>query len=148
MNLKQQADEFLLKADYHQVAKLYEEATQTEPEVISHYWHLGLAYLLQEHEEEAQMTWFLAMEQGTPEDVDQWTVELVRVLETEAQRQDSLENYQLSWLIRQHIREIVPTEINNLLHLIRLSIQIETFVTDSLAEWGVTELLEKVYLEQ
>ncbi len=143
MNLKQQAHEFLLKGDCHQVAKLYEDAIQAEPDNISHYWHLGLSYLLQEHEEEAQMTWFLAMEQGTPEDVDQWTVELIQVLEIEAQRQESLENYQLSWLIRQHIREIVPTEISNLLHLIQLSIQIETFVAQSLAEWGVIELLEK-----
>lgn len=144
MNLQQQAHEFLLKGDYHQVAKLYEVVTQTEPEVISYYWHLGLAYLLQEHEAEAQMTWFLAMNQGAAEDLDRWTAELVQVLETEAQRQESLENYQLSWLIRQHIREIVPTEISNLLHLIRLSIQTETFVTDALAEWSVIELLEKI----
>jgi predicted O-linked N-acetylglucosamine transferase (SPINDLY family) len=146
MNL-QQADESFLQGDYHQVARLYEEIIQLEPDVICHYWHLGLAYLLQGQEEAAQMTWFLPMAQGTPEEINQWTQELIQVLENEAQRQESQDNHNQSWLIRQHIREIAPAEIDNLLHLIQLSIQIETFTNAALTEWNVVKLLREASAE-
>lgn len=147
MNLQQQADESCLQGDYHQVARLYEAIIQLEPDVVCHYWHLGLAYLLQGQEEEAQMTWFLPMAQGTPEEIDQWTQELVQVLETAAQRQQSQDNHNQSWLIRQHIREIAPAEINNLLHLLQLSIQLETFTNTALTEWNVIKLLREASAE-
>ncbi len=111
---QEQAHQYLVQGQYSQAASLYEQAIATEPEVKCHYWHLGLLLLLQEQEAEAQLTWLLAME-GEPEQVDLWTVELVQVLQTEAQRREALADYSVAWAIRQHIREISPSDINNLL---------------------------------
>lgn len=138
---QQQAHQCLIKKDYSQAASFYELAIAAEPWAKSHYWHLGLMLLLQGQEAEAQTTWLLAMAEGEPEQVELWTVELVQVLQQEATRQQALADYCVAWAIRQHIREISPTDINNLLQSIKLAIQLETFAGDELTELGVIELL-------
>jgi len=148
MNWQQQAQEFLLKNHYDQVASLYEQAIADEPEVITHYWHLGLAYLLQNQEEAAQATWLMAMAQGTDEEAEKWAEELVQILDTEAQRQTELEKFQASWLIRQHLREFAPTCIDNLLHLIQLAIDLDEFIPEHLNDWQVATNLQPTSLEK
>ena len=138
-----QAYEFLLEENYQEVAQFYEQAIETEPDILPHYWHLGLAYLLQEQEEAAQTIWFFASAQATVEEIEQWTIELIEILEAEAQRQESSENYSQSWLIRGHIHELAPNLINNLLHLLQLDIQLQRFTPEKLNDWQVIELLHQ-----
>jgi len=139
---QQQANAYLLQGDYSDAALLYEQAIALEPEVKLHYWYLGLMLLLQEQEVEAETTWLLGMAEGEEEEIKDWTVELVEILLTEARRQESLKNFHLAWTIRQHIREIIPDDINNLLHSTALSIELETFASESLVSLGIIELLE------
>jgi predicted O-linked N-acetylglucosamine transferase (SPINDLY family) len=138
----EEAQQYLIKGNYRKAASLYEQAIAAEPENKSHYWHLGLTLLLQGQEEEAQTTWWLAMADGEPEQVDLWGLELIQVLQTEANRRVSLADYSVAWVIRHHIRELNPTDINNLLQLIDLSIETELYRGEELAELGVMELLE------
>ena len=63
-----QVYESLLEENYQEVAQFYEQAIETEPDSLPHYWHLGLAYLLQEQEEAAQTTWLFATAQATVEE--------------------------------------------------------------------------------
>ena len=139
---KEAAYEDLLKQDYLAVANYYEEALEIEPDNYDYYWHLGLAYLLQEQEEEAQSTWLFAMTQEI-EEADELIQELINILSTEAQRQESLGDYQKSWLIRGHLREIAPNLINNLLELIQLEINLKFFTPEKLNDWQVVELLQQ-----
>lgn len=151
-SLQKQADQYLINQDYITAINLYETAIAKQPEVKSHYWYLGLMLLLQGQEAEAHTTWLLGMVEGEPEQVEQWTVELIQVLEAEAQRRTELEDYSVVWLIRQHMREIMPQNINNLLSLIQVSIHQERFTGDELREWEVIELIEQtqsiLYIEQ
>jgi len=139
---QQQAEQYLLHGDYHDAEIFYEQAIEAEPAIKSHYWHLGLMLLLQGQEAEAQTTWLLGMAEGEPEQVELWTAELLLVLQKEADRQVTLPDYAMAWAIRQHIREITPEDINNLLHLIGLSILLENYTGDELSALGVIELLE------
>ncbi|GET41949.1 O-linked N-acetylglucosamine transferase, SPINDLY family protein [Microseira wollei] len=138
----QQIHHYLLQDSYTKAAELCEQAIAAEPNVKSYYWHLGLMLLLQGQEAEAHTTWLLAMAEGEAEQVEHWTAELVQVLQFEAQRQEELADYAIAWAIRQHLREIKPTEINNLLHLIGLAIQLETFNSEDLISLGIIELLQ------
>ncbi|NEP09099.1 MAG: O-linked N-acetylglucosamine transferase, SPINDLY family protein [Symploca sp. SIO2C1] len=140
-NWQQEANQYLLQEDYSQAAKLYEQLIAAQPDVKSHYWHLGLMLLLQGQEVEAQTTWLLVMAEGEPEEVEIWTTELAEVLQTEAIRQEELANYSLAWALRQHLREISPTEINNLLQLMDLALKLEIFTDEEMAALGVVELL-------
>lgn len=141
-NWQQQAHQYLLEGNYSQSASLYEQAIESEPSVMSHYWHLGLMLLLAGQEAEAQMTWLLGMETGEPEQVVQWTTELMQVLQTEAERREALGEDSLAWVIRQHLREIMPTDVNNLLQLIELAIKITTFTGEELHSLGLIEILQ------
>ncbi len=139
---EQQAHQCLVRGDYAQAAHLYEEAIEEEPDTKSYYWHLGLILLLQGQEVEAQTTWLVGMAEGEPEQVEMWTAELIQVLQTEAERRGNLGDYSLAWAIRQHIREIRPADINNLLHLVGLSILLETYTGKDLSDLGVFNMLK------
>ena len=143
MNWQQQVAQLLVEGKYNDIASLYEQAITTESREISLYWHLGLAYLLQGYEEEAQLTWMSATVEGTPEEVEKWTGELVQILDAEAQRQAGIPNLEMSWLIRQHICKIAPAFINNLLYLIQLAIDIGDFTPEYLIEWQAVTVLQQ-----
>jgi predicted O-linked N-acetylglucosamine transferase (SPINDLY family) len=139
-NWQQRVDQYLLQGDYVRAAYLYEQAIAAEPEVKSHYWHLGLMLLFQGQEAEAQATWLLAMAEGEPEEIEQWTAQLMQALKIEAERQEVMANCQLAWAIRQHMQEIAPADVNNLLHSIALSIHLGTFTSENLTV--IIELLQ------
>ncbi|MCL1466807.1 O-linked N-acetylglucosamine transferase, SPINDLY family protein [Argonema galeatum] len=142
VNWQQQAYQCLVQGDYTQAASLYEQVIASEPDIHSHYWHLGLMLLLQEKEAEAQMTWFSVIASGETEEIEMWTAELLQVLQTEAERRQTLSDNSVAWMLRQHIREINPTDINNLLHLIQLAIKLETFTGEEFTSLGVIEILQ------
>jgi predicted O-linked N-acetylglucosamine transferase (SPINDLY family) len=137
----QRAEKYLLAGHYIQAANLYEEAIAVEPDIKSYYWYLGLMLLLQGQEVEAQTTWFMAMIEGEPEQVDARNAELVKVLQTEAERREGLEEYLVAEKIRCNIKELSPQDIHNLLYLIQLAIKLETYTGQNFQDLGIIELL-------
>jgi len=105
-DVQQQAYQYLIQGEYGQAATLYEQVIEAYPTVRSSYWYLGLTFLLQGQEMEAQTTWMLAMVNGEPEQVDFWTAELLQVLREEAERREALVDYQTVELIQQYIAEL------------------------------------------
>jgi predicted O-linked N-acetylglucosamine transferase (SPINDLY family) len=142
MSWQSTAYEFLLQGNYAEVAQIYEQIIEQEPDNIANYWYLGLTYLLQEQEEAAQSTWLYAITQGTSEESELGTSELATILATEATRQESIKNYPLAWLIRVHLQEIESNSINNILHLIKLEIILDRFTPEQLNNWQAIELLK------
>jgi predicted O-linked N-acetylglucosamine transferase (SPINDLY family) len=139
---QEQAYQCLLQGNYAQSANLYEQALAAKPDVRSLYWYLGLVLSLQGQQAEAQTTWLMGMLEGEPSEVEQWTGELREVLQNEATRREALEDKAVALQIRQHLREICPADINNLLHLIQLALELETYTGDELTEFEVIELLQ------
>ncbi|GAB1543053.1 hypothetical protein NUACC21_57270 [Scytonema sp. NUACC21] len=137
----QQAYQCLIQKDYYKATSLYEQAITIDPEQKLHYWYLGLTLLLQGQETEAQATWLMAIMEDTPEQTDECNVELLQVLQAEAERCLEQEDYSTAWIIRHQIQEFQPTDLNNLLHLIQLAIKLDTFTGDELASLGIIELL-------
>lgn len=142
---QQQAQEYLQEEKYSQAANVYEQAIENKPEVKSYYWHLGLLYLLQEQEAEAQMVWLMAMAEGEPEEVEKWTEELVEILVTEAVRREKIKDEQIAWTLRQHIREISPDDLDNLLGLVILSLSLNLLGED---ESIVVQIIETIKSKQ
>ncbi|MBW4496820.1 MAG: hypothetical protein KME26_27850 [Oscillatoria princeps RMCB-10] len=137
----QQAHEYLVSGAHTKAVSIYEKAIEADPSVKSNYWYLGLMLLLQGQEAEAHTTWLMGMVEGEPEQVEEWTSELIQVLQTEAERREALADYSVVWTIRQHIREIAPTDINNLLQILLLSINLNTFTSEDLTALGIIDLL-------
>ncbi|MBD1834557.1 O-linked N-acetylglucosamine transferase, SPINDLY family protein [Cyanobacteria bacterium FACHB-472] len=141
-NWQQQAYQYLIQGNYSKAASLYEQAIEVEPDIKSHYWYLGMLLLLQGQEAEAQMTWMLAIAEGDTEQVELWTRELIQVLQSEAERREALADYSVAWAIRHHMQEISPGDVNNLLHIIQLSIQMERFTGEDLTSLGLLDVLK------
>jgi len=139
---QQRAEEYFLKGNYSRAASIFEQAIAADPDVKLYYWYLGLTLLLQGQECEAQTTWFMAMVEGEPEQVNIWNSELVTILHTEAERQEGLEEYSLAESIRQNIREIAPENIDNLLRLLRLLIKLGINTLTDLEDLGIIKILK------
>jgi predicted O-linked N-acetylglucosamine transferase (SPINDLY family) len=141
-NLQQQAATALAQNNYAEAALLYEQLVELEPKTLRHVWHLGLARLLVGQEAEAQFTWMMGLTSVKPELIEFHTEELVGILQSEAEQQETLENWSLAWMIRQHLREIAPEDISNLLQLVRLAVQLKLDDAFYLKDLGVVELLQ------
>ncbi|MGB3613291.1 MAG: hypothetical protein WBA10_05800, partial [Elainellaceae cyanobacterium] len=135
--------DLIAKEDWQQVAALCEQTLEAKPDVNLYAWYLGLALLMMGQEDEAQMVWLMAMAQGEERDINRWTGELLLVLDEEAERQQHLEANAHAWTIRQHMRELDPTNLNNLLLLLLLSAQLNLFDSQQLVDWSVVPLLEQ-----
>jgi predicted O-linked N-acetylglucosamine transferase (SPINDLY family) len=131
-----------VEGDYNRAALLCEQQIELDPENRHAYWHLGLLRLLQEQEEEAQLTWMTVLAEAPSEEESVWVDELLTVLESSAQEQAENENWKLAWTLRQYIREFAPTQIDNLLHLVQLSIRQEQFYVEELSELGLINFLQ------
>ncbi|MEM1394945.1 MAG: O-linked N-acetylglucosamine transferase, SPINDLY family protein, partial [Cyanobacteria bacterium P01_H01_bin.150] len=141
-NHKSQIDKYLILGDYDKAAILYEKQISLEPNVVSHYWHLGLIRLLQGQEIEAQMTWMIPLAEIETEHIDNLTAELTAILQIEAERRKDIKDYQTAWLIRQHIREINPEDLNNLLNIIQLSSHIDIYKDEELPLYKVSTVIK------
>ncbi len=123
----------------------YEQNITENPQEVTNYWYLGLALLLAEREEEAQIAWMTPLLEFGEEESEQWLLQLTEILLNAAQQQETDSQSQLAWVIRQHIREFVPGHINNLLKIIELNIDLkiedwETNVNQLIAI--ISELIE------
>jgi predicted O-linked N-acetylglucosamine transferase (SPINDLY family) len=141
LDRSQQAAQALSNGEYELAAQLYEQLIEAEPNIKAHYWFLGLALLLQGQETEAQTTWMLAVMDGEPDQIEQWSAELTDVLSAAADRQTAAQNFPIAWTIRQHLRELCPQNLTNLIQLILLSIKLDQFDPSELIAWEVVPLL-------
>ncbi len=124
--LQKQAEEYIIVKKYDSALKMYEQALEIEPNNISYHLYSGLLLLLQGQEAEAQLTWAMAL--SNTEDIEEelYIKELVAIINTELNRLITYKDYQTAWIVSQHIKEIAPDNINNLLHLVQIAIQLET----------------------
>ncbi|WP_298920698.1 O-linked N-acetylglucosamine transferase, SPINDLY family protein [uncultured Nostoc sp.] len=130
--------------DYAQAIQYYENAIETKPDVKSHYWHLGLYFLLQGKEQEAQLTWLMGVGEVNEEENQDSIAELSQVLFQEIQKQLKSEKYQQAWIISQHLREVNPYHINNLLLNLYLSLEIELLNQEYFEQLNLTHVLQEI----
>lgn len=117
MDLQQQAAEYLAQDQYSEAIAVYEQYIEAEPTVMSNYWKLGLALLLEAKELEAQSVWLSVIATGTLEEIDIWTEELIKTLEAEAIYRLQLGNLRQSESIFYQILELKPNSTNALVNL-------------------------------
>jgi predicted O-linked N-acetylglucosamine transferase (SPINDLY family) len=120
----------------------YEAAISSDETIATNYWHLGVAYLLADREDDAQAAWFTPFVIANESEVENLTDDLISVLEKEATFLAEMQNIDRAWLIRQHIWTLAPDRIENIFHLICIANLLATLTTASLIEWRVDELLE------
>lgn len=104
--LQEQAAKYLDQSQYSDAIALYQQCIDTNPTLMSNYWHLGLALVLEGEELEAQAVWLSALAEKNPNEIDACLVELLKVLEAEAIRHLQSGNMQLAERIYGQILEL------------------------------------------
>ena len=135
-----EAYQYYLTGEYEKAASAY-EATLADTINLNHCWYLGLAYLLSEDEDAAQLTWLSVIETNNEQETDNRRKALAEVLETEAQRFAQIGNLKASWLIRQYLQEIDPST-SNILYLIELGIDTDANVINICTDHQLIVLLQ------
>ncbi len=128
-------------SNLEQIVDRYETIINEGDTKASNYWYLGLAYLLQGREIDAQATWFIPFEDALESDTIALTSDLAANLDRSAAEEFAAYHLDNAWLISQHLRAIDETHINNLCRSILLAIKLERFEPEILAEWDATELV-------
>jgi predicted O-linked N-acetylglucosamine transferase (SPINDLY family) len=123
------------------IVDYYEKIVNEGDTSSQNYWYLGLAYLLQEREIEAQATWFIPFEEASELESVTLNSELSDVLDRSTAQEFAAYNLDNAWLISQYLREVDPTHLNNLFRAILLEIKLERFTVYILQEWNATELV-------
>jgi predicted O-linked N-acetylglucosamine transferase (SPINDLY family) len=142
MNWHPELKVLLAEENYPEVVQFYEQLLEIQPEITSNYWYLGLAYLLQGQENEAQAAWFSAVANQSEEIDSEWlSQELLVVLTAEAEHQRQQEHLEYCWLIRQHILNISDQNMNNILEILLLSLDTNTFTPNQITALGLIDLL-------
>jgi len=129
-----------LRDDLKVAIEFYETAVESDESIEENYHYLGLALLLCEREEEAQMTWLLGLENASS--IDVYSQQLSKILEDEANYQEEIKNYLSAWIIRQHLRQISPLDFHNLVQIFYLSLQLKILNSETLDELDFWELLD------
>jgi predicted O-linked N-acetylglucosamine transferase (SPINDLY family) len=104
-------------------------------------WLYGLALLLNGQEEDAQMTWMMAMMDGDEATVTTWLTDLGNILEQNATFQFEQGDVHQASRIRYHLREILPQNSSNLLQIIKLELLKGELTLEQFAEFDIVELL-------
>jgi predicted O-linked N-acetylglucosamine transferase (SPINDLY family) len=137
-----QAYEYLLQKDYTRAITIYEQAIAEAPETPTNYFYLGLLQLLAGQEKQAQFTWIECINQeASTAQIDVWTDDLIAILGAEISRQKDHQEYEKAWIISCYVHEIDPTNLNNSLMWIWLSIKLQKLNTGSLILIEVIETL-------
>jgi predicted O-linked N-acetylglucosamine transferase (SPINDLY family) len=140
-NVKESLPENRSLIQQHIIAQNYlagisicEEKISLEPDVKLSYWYLGLIFLLQGKESEAQMTWAMGLSDIEPQEEQRYISELALILELESGRlkttPDDQDKWQRIWLIHRHLYEIVPERLSNLLSVTQLAIKLNYLSED------------------
>jgi predicted O-linked N-acetylglucosamine transferase (SPINDLY family) len=135
------ADRQFSLTNLEQIVDRYETIVNQGDTSSHNYWYLGLAYLLQEREIDAQSAWFIPFEAASELESSILTSELSDVLDRSATQEFAANNLDNAWLISQHLREIDLNHLNNLFRSILLEIRFERFTPDILLEWEATEIV-------
>jgi predicted O-linked N-acetylglucosamine transferase (SPINDLY family) len=132
-----------LQRNYPGFIELSEQEIQKNPEVMTNYWYLGLAYLLQGEEEAAQLVWLSAISEHGTKNTEDITQNLIQTLSVEANRLAQAKELRNAWILCHHIHEFAPQDLTNLLFLTQLSIELKEFVEESLEELGILDALQQ-----
>jgi predicted O-linked N-acetylglucosamine transferase (SPINDLY family) len=127
--------------DLAQIITDYESIIAQGNEDSDLYWYLGIAYLLDQREIDAQATWFVPFAEVSESETAVLTTELVSVLDRVITQKLAAQNFDDAWLICQYLREIDPNHLNNLFRSICLEIHLDLFIPEVLSAWQGVEIL-------
>jgi tetratricopeptide (TPR) repeat protein len=107
----QSAEVALQQGRYEEAIALCEQCIEAMPDLLSAYWYLGLAWILQGESEQAQSIWLAAMADCTLDEASQSMADLLQILNTEAERQFAQGHLHLTALLDQQSLDLDTDQV-------------------------------------
>jgi predicted O-linked N-acetylglucosamine transferase (SPINDLY family) len=136
---------FFEQEDYENVIAFLEKCIEETPNELTYYWYLGLVYLIQKNEEEAQSIWLSVLLQSNLEEVEQWVIELTDFLETKVEENIAKRKLDNAKIIYETISAINPDYENK--KLLNGLVESLSDLADHLSNDNHQETAIEVYLE-
>jgi tetratricopeptide (TPR) repeat protein len=105
--------ELLDRGNYSEAIALLDRDLEIDPTVTSNYLYLGLAWLLQGDESEAQAIWLAAAIEESPESMERYTAELAEFLSAAASKYLQAHKFYLAEPIYQQILELDANRVED-----------------------------------
>ncbi|AFY60485.1 O-linked N-acetylglucosamine transferase [Synechococcus sp. PCC 6312] len=137
------ADQWLDSGHCSQAAAVYECLIAENPDQLTCYQNLGLAYLLQGEDVAAQVAWFTPLDFLPDGEAESYQESLLNRLFEMALHLESQQQDLAAWLVRQYYRQFQPENLINLIALIQLDIKLNKLTAESLLAWDLIPLLQE-----
>ncbi len=129
MTSLEELDSLFAQGEYAQIAEFCQENFE-ETGKVTFVWLLGIAQLLEGNEETAQLAWMSQLYEASDEQVEQWSLDIFRLLNKEAIRQEEQDSLEHAWLLRCHAQQFNESDLQNKLEAFRLSHQLNLLTAD------------------
>lgn len=115
--LLKQASCELERGEYQTACALYQFCLELQPNVLAHYWNLGLVYLLQGEELDAQTIWMSPFLEESPEEFQRGMTELLSFLQVRGRQFLDRHQADLAETIYRQTLELDADNFSSYLHL-------------------------------
>ncbi len=131
-------------SNLEQTINHYELIIDQKKSCAHNYFYLGLAYLLQERELEAQVTWFTPFAEASELESIVLINHLTVLLNQAVSEEFVINDINLSWLVRQSLWSIAPNQADNILSLVIIAGKLDILTAELLVEYQIDELLSTI----
>ncbi|WP_324281908.1 O-linked N-acetylglucosamine transferase, SPINDLY family protein [Cyanobacterium aponinum UTEX 3221] len=140
MNWHPKIEQLLKDKNFEQVILFYENEIETNPDDLNNYWYLGLAYLLNGNYEDCESVWLLPFLEIQDNDIETVNQKFLDILMAESERQEELNQLNISIFIRKKILEINPN-LYNIFKLLLLRLTNNSFNIEMINEYNCLDIV-------
>lgn len=130
------------KHEYEDAKIIFQEIINSGNGSSSDYCYFGLCLFLLGEIAEAKVNWLKVLDKNNINEIEGNNEQFIKLLDAEAEKQKALKRYDLALPIRSVLRDLDSYDFYNLISLINLFIKKEAYVSSSLIDLNVVNLLE------
>lgn len=125
---------------YTEIADLCRQAIATDPNYLDSYWYLGIQQVLAGDESQAQAIWWEGL--TVSGFADSASSQLEQIMAQQAQQELQADRVENAWLIRYHLQDLSPDNMENLLQMLTLGVRLQVYDCDRYEQLNVVAQLQ------
>jgi hypothetical protein len=125
---------------YSEIEELCRQAIATDPNYLDSYWYLGIQQVLAGDESQAQAIWWEGL--TVSGFADSASSQLEQIMAQQAQQELQADRVENAWLIRYHLQDLSPDNMENLLQMLTLGVRLQVYDCDRYEQLNVVAQLQ------
>jgi predicted O-linked N-acetylglucosamine transferase (SPINDLY family) len=125
---------------YSEIADLCKQAIASDPHQLDSYWYLGIQELLAGEESQAQAIWWEGLTLSGFSDAA--SAQLQQIIAQQAQQELQADRLENAWLLRYHLQDLCPDDMDNLLQMLTLGVKLQVYDEERYQQLNVVQQLQ------